>query len=97
MTLTSKKFRARFDINIRSNKVGKTSAHEIADSICSAVEPETGSLHSGQKISIICKGTYIHVDVQTPDLQSIRAIFNSYMFYIITGYGCVNAASLEFS
>ncbi len=89
MISISKEYKARVEIRIRLSKFKRDLARKVADSICSAIIPETKSVDCGQKIVILCSDTLIQIEIYTSDLASIRAIFNSYMMYIITAYSCI--------
>lgn len=89
MISTSKEYKARVEVQIRLSKFKRGLARKVADSICSAIIPEIESVDCDQKIGIGCSNTLIQIEIYTNDHASIRAIFNSYMTYMLTAYSCI--------
>lgn len=92
MISTSKEFKVRVEVLIRLDKFNRALTRKIADSICSAIFPEIESVDCGQKIGICSSNNLIRILIYTNDHASIRAIFNSYMRYILTAYSCIRSS-----
>lgn len=92
MISTSKEYKVRVEVLIRLNKLNRGLIRKIADSICSAILPEIKSVDCGQKIGICSSNYLIRILIYTNDHASIRAIFNSYMMYILTAYSCIRSS-----
>jgi tRNA threonylcarbamoyladenosine modification (KEOPS) complex Pcc1 subunit len=89
MISTSKEYKVRAEVQIRLNKFNRGLTRKIADSICSAIFPEIKSVDCGQKIGICSSNNLIRILIYTNDQASVRAIFNSYMMFILTAYSCI--------
>jgi tRNA threonylcarbamoyladenosine modification (KEOPS) complex Pcc1 subunit len=85
----SKKYKVRIEIKIRIKNVSNRTAQRMTKAIVAAIMPETRSEAYGQKISIIYSEACIYIQITTHDIISMRAIFNSYMLYVFTAYGCL--------
>ncbi len=96
MILTSKEYKVRVKVQIRLNKYNRGLTRKIADSMCSAIFPEIESVDCGQKIGIASSNNLIRILIHTNDHAATRAIFNSYMMYILTAYSCIRS-SLQMS
>ncbi|MGV8107170.1 MAG: KEOPS complex subunit Pcc1 [Nitrososphaerota archaeon] len=62
----------------------------IANTISSALKPETKFLTGDEKIRITSKNGVISLNISANDLQLIRAIVNTYIRLLSLSYMCVN-------
>ena len=62
----------------------------IVNTITNALQPETRFLNCSEKIRIISKHGVIFTTISTHDLQSIRAIVNTYIRLLSLSYLSLN-------
>ena len=90
MMWISKKYKVHFKIKIRIRNLSYKTGQRTTKAIVAALRPEAAARGCSQKINIIQSGVCIYIKISTHDSISMRAIFNSFILYVYTAYGCVN-------
>jgi tRNA threonylcarbamoyladenosine modification (KEOPS) complex Pcc1 subunit len=71
------------------NRLSELSS-SIGDTITNALQPETSFLTSNEKVRISSKKGVIFINISTKDLQSMRAIINTYIRLLSLSYLSLN-------
>jgi tRNA threonylcarbamoyladenosine modification (KEOPS) complex Pcc1 subunit len=74
-----KEQRASIKIEITLDNLSPEISFNVGNTIFKALKPETKFLSSSEKISIASNNGVISIDISANDLQSMRAIVNTYM------------------
>jgi tRNA threonylcarbamoyladenosine modification (KEOPS) complex Pcc1 subunit len=90
MMWISKKYKVHIKIKIRIRNLSYKTGQRTTKAIVAAIRPEIASKGCSQKINIIHSGACIYIQISTSDTISMRAIFNSFILYVHTAYGCLN-------
>lgn len=85
-----KEQRVNTKISIALDNLSSEISSNVAHTISSALQPETKFLTSTEKISITSDNGTICIDITTNDLQSIRAIINTYIRLLSLSYLSLN-------
>jgi tRNA threonylcarbamoyladenosine modification (KEOPS) complex Pcc1 subunit len=85
-----KEQRVNIRIRITLDNLSPEIASNIGNTISSALKPETKFLTGDEKIRITSKNGLITVNISANDLQSIRAIVNTYIRLLSLSYMSVN-------
>jgi len=85
-----KEQRVNIKIKITLDNLSSEISSTVGRSISSALQPETKFLTSVEKISITSNNGTICIDVTTNDLQSMRAIVNTYIRLLSLSYLSLN-------
>lgn len=74
-----KEQRVSIKIEITLDNLSSDVSSNVGNTIFNALNPETKFLSSNEKISIASDNGVISIDISTTDLQSMRAIVNTYI------------------
>ncbi|HET8847965.1 MAG TPA: KEOPS complex subunit Pcc1 [Nitrososphaeraceae archaeon] len=74
-----KEQRASIKIQITLDNLSPEISSNVGNTIFNALKPETTFLTSSEKISIVSDNGVISIDISANDLQSLRAIVNTYI------------------
>jgi len=85
-----KKQRANINIQITLQKFSSELSSKIGDAITNALNPETRFITDNEKIRIFSKNGAIFINISTNDLESMRAIINTYFRLLSLSYLSLN-------
>jgi tRNA threonylcarbamoyladenosine modification (KEOPS) complex Pcc1 subunit len=85
-----KEQRVNIKIKITLDNLSSEISSNVGHTISSALQPETKYLASTEKISITSDNGTICIEITTNDLQSMRAIINTYMRLLSLSYLSLN-------
>jgi tRNA threonylcarbamoyladenosine modification (KEOPS) complex Pcc1 subunit len=85
-----KRQRVNIRIQISIEKLPSELSTNIVNAITNALQPETKFLTSAEKIRITSEQGVIFITISTHDLQSIRAIVNTYIRLLSLSYLSLN-------
>ncbi|HEX6378453.1 MAG TPA: KEOPS complex subunit Pcc1 [Nitrososphaeraceae archaeon] len=85
-----KEQRVNIKIRITLDNLSPEISSNVGHTISTALKPETKFLTSAEKISITSKNDVISIDISTNDLQSMRAIVNTYIRLLSLSYLSLN-------
>jgi len=85
-----KKQRVNIRIQIALENLPSELSANIGNTITKALQPETRFLTSNEKIRITSKNDVIFINISTKDLQSMRAIVNTYIRLLSLSYLSLN-------
>jgi tRNA threonylcarbamoyladenosine modification (KEOPS) complex Pcc1 subunit len=85
-----KEQRVNTKIKITLDNLSSEISSNVGHTISSALQPETKYLASTEKISITSDNGTICIEITTNDLQSMRAIINTYMRLLSLSYLSLN-------
>ena len=85
-----KKQRVNIKIKITLNNLSSEISSRVGHTISSALHPETKFLTSEEEIDITSDDGTICIDITTNDLQSVRAIVNTYIRLLSLSYLSLN-------
>jgi tRNA threonylcarbamoyladenosine modification (KEOPS) complex Pcc1 subunit len=85
-----KEQRVNIKIKITLDNLSPEISSNVGHTICAALEPETKFLTSTEKIRIASNNDAISIDISTNDLQSMRAIVNTYIRLLSLSYLSLN-------
>ena len=85
-----KEQRVNIRIRITLDHLSPEISSNIANTISSALKPETRFLTGDEKIRITSKNGVISLNIGANDLQSIRAIVNTYIRLLSLSYMSLN-------
>jgi tRNA threonylcarbamoyladenosine modification (KEOPS) complex Pcc1 subunit len=77
-------------IKITLDNLSPEISSNVGHTISAALKPETKFLTSAEKISIASNNDAISIDIRTNDLQSMRAIVNTYIRLLSLSYLSLN-------
>ena len=85
-----KEQRVNIKIKITLDNLSPEISSNVGHTISAALKPETKFLTSAEKISIASNNDAISIDIRTNDLQSMRAIVNTYIRLLSLSYLSLN-------
>jgi tRNA threonylcarbamoyladenosine modification (KEOPS) complex Pcc1 subunit len=85
-----KEQRVNIKIKITLDNLSPEISSNVGHTISAALKPETKFLTSAEKISIASNNDAIYLDISTNDLQSMRAIVNTYIRLLSLSYLSLN-------
>ena len=85
-----KRQRVNTRIQIAIENLPQELSSSIINTITNALEPETRFVSGTEKISITSKNDVIFINIITHDLQSMRAIINTYIRLLSLSYLSLN-------
>ena len=85
-----KEQRVNIKIKITLDNLSPEISSNVGHTISAALKPETKFLLSTEKISIASNNDTISIDISTNDLQSMRAIVNTYIRLLSLSYLSLN-------
>ncbi|HVE37186.1 MAG TPA: KEOPS complex subunit Pcc1 [Nitrososphaeraceae archaeon] len=85
-----KEQRVNIKIKITLDNLSPEISSNVGHTISAALKPETRFLTSAEKISIASNNDAIYLDISTNDLQSMRAIVNTYIRLLSLSYLSLN-------
>ena len=85
-----KEQRVNIKIKITLDNLSPEISSSVGHTISAALKPETKFLTSAEKISIASNNDAISIDISTNDLQSMRAIVNTYIRLLSLSYLSLN-------
>lgn len=85
-----KEQRVNIKIKITLDNLSPEISSNVGHTISAALKPETRFLTSAEKISIASNNDAIYLDISTNDLQSMRAIVNTYIRLLSLSYLSMN-------
>jgi tRNA threonylcarbamoyladenosine modification (KEOPS) complex Pcc1 subunit len=85
-----KKQRVNISIQIAIENFSSELSYKIGKSITSALNPETRFITCNEKIKIYSKNGVVFINITTHDLQSMRAIINTYLRLLSLSYLSLN-------
>lgn len=85
-----KEQRVNIKIKITLDNLSPEISSYVGHTISAALKPETKFLTSAEKISIASNNDAISIDISTNDLQSMRAIVNTYLRLLSLSYLSLN-------
>ena len=85
-----KEQRVSIKIEITLDNLSPEISSNVGNTIFNALKPETKFLASSEKISIASDNGVISIDISTNDLQSMRAIVNTYIRLLSLSYLSLN-------
>lgn len=85
-----KEQRVNIKIKITLDNLSPEISSNVGHTISAALKPETRFLTSAEKISIASNNDAIYLDINTNDLQSMRAIVNTYIRLLSLSYLSMN-------
>lgn len=85
-----KEQRVNIKIKITLDDLSSEISSNVGHTISAALKPETKFLTSAEKISIASNNDAISIDISTNDLQSMRAIVNTYIRLLSLSYLSLN-------
>ena len=80
----------KIKIKITLDNLSPEISSNVGHTISAALKPETKFLTSAEKISIASNNDEISIDISTNDLQSMRAIVNTYIRLLSLSYLSLN-------
>ncbi|MDW0147116.1 MAG: KEOPS complex subunit Pcc1 [Nitrososphaeraceae archaeon] len=85
-----KELRVNIRIRITLDNLSPEISSNVGNTIISALKPETRFLTGDEKIRITSKNGVISLNIRANDLQSIRAIVNTYIRLLSLSYMSLN-------
>ena len=85
-----KEQRVNIKIKITLDDLSPEISSNVGHTISAALKPETKFLTSAEKINIASNNDAISIDISTNDLQSMRAIVNTYIRLLSLSYLSLN-------
>ncbi|MDW0143932.1 MAG: KEOPS complex subunit Pcc1 [Nitrososphaeraceae archaeon] len=85
-----KEQRVNIRIRITLDNLSPEISSNVGNTIISALKPETRFLTGDEKIGITSKNGVISLNIRANDLQSIRAIVNTYIRLLSLSYMSLN-------
>ena len=85
-----KEQRVNIKIKITLDNLSPEISSNVGHTISAALKPETKFHTSAEKISIASNNDAISIDISTNDLQSMRAIVNTYIRLLSLSYLSLN-------
>ncbi|MDW0127679.1 MAG: KEOPS complex subunit Pcc1 [Nitrososphaeraceae archaeon] len=85
-----KEQRVNIRIRITLDNLSPEISSNVGNTIISALKPETRFLNGDEKIRITSKNGVISLNIRANDLQSIRAIVNTYIRLLSLSYMSLN-------
>ncbi|MFZ0628235.1 MAG: KEOPS complex subunit Pcc1 [Nitrososphaeraceae archaeon] len=85
-----KEQRVNIRIKITLDNLSPEISSNVGNTIISALKPETRFLTGDEKIRITSKNGVISLNIRANDLQSIRAIVNTYIRLLSLSYMSLN-------
>jgi len=85
-----KKQRVNINIQITLQNFSSELSSKIGDAITNALNPETRFITYNEKIRIFSKNGAIFINISTNDLESMRAIINTYFRLLSLSYLSLN-------
>ncbi|MDW0166503.1 MAG: KEOPS complex subunit Pcc1 [Nitrososphaeraceae archaeon] len=85
-----KELRVNIRIRITLDNLSPEISSNVGNAIISALKPETRFLTGDEKIRITSKNGVISLNIRANDLQSIRAIVNTYIRLLSLSYMSLN-------
>ena len=85
-----KRQRVNTRIQIAIENFPQELSSSIINTITNALEPETRFVSGTEKISITAKNEVVFINIITHDLQSMRAIINTYIRLLSLSYLSLN-------
>jgi len=82
--------RANIRIQVTIDNVSPESSFRIGNAITSALQPETRFLTSSEEIRVYARNGAIFVDISASDIQSMRAIVNTFIRLLNLSYLSLN-------
>lgn len=85
-----KELRANIRIQVTIDNVSPELSFRIGNAIISALKPETRFLTSSEEVRVSAKNGAIFVDISASDIQSMRAIVNTFIRLLSLSYLSLN-------
>jgi tRNA threonylcarbamoyladenosine modification (KEOPS) complex Pcc1 subunit len=85
-----KEQRVSIKIEITLDNLSSEISSNVGHTIVNALQPETKFLTSSEKIVIVSDNGEISININTNDLQSMRAILNTYIRLLSLSYLSLN-------
>ena len=90
MMYTLKEPRANIRIQVTIDNVSPELSFRIGNAITSALQPETRFLTRSEEVRVSARNGAIFVDIRASDIQSMRAIVNTFIRLLSLSYLSLN-------
>jgi tRNA threonylcarbamoyladenosine modification (KEOPS) complex Pcc1 subunit len=90
MMYTLKEPRANIRIQVTIDNVSPELSFRIGNAITSALQPETRFLTHSEEVRVSARNGAIFVDIRSSDIQSMRAIVNTFIRLLSLSYMSLN-------